>query len=491
MSAISSPSQSVPVARGNGAPQLSLLEIDASCRAPVLLLFVSAAVWLFLGSALGLIATLKFHSPDILANCAWFTYGRVHPAHLNAFVYGFAAQAAFGVLFYILSHLGRTRVAFVPGIIIGALLWNLGVTAGVLGILYGENTGFEWLEMPRYASVTLFFAYLFIGLGAMQTFHQRRERQLYISQWFLLAALFWFPWIYSTANILLVAKPVRGALQAAIAWWYAGNLMTVWFGFLGLAATFYFIPKLTKRPLHSHYLGIFTFWTLAIFGSWGGIPADSPLPAWMPAMSTFASVLTIVPILAVALNVRGTLSGAWSKMGENPSLKFIVFGSVAYVLASLAGALSSTAHISEITNFTWFNPAQTQMFLYGFFAMTMLGAIYYIVPRLMQAEFPSPKLVGLHFWLAMLGILLYVLALGIGGVKEGFALNKDNGAFLNVITSTLPFLRASTTGDLLMIIGHLLLLLNLGGLLLRLGRVSAKDAKAAWVDNTKTVEVVS
>ena len=78
----------------------------------------------------------------------------------------------------------------------------------------------------RYASVTLFFAYLFIGLGAMQTFHQRRERQLYISQWFLLAALFWFPWIYSTANILLVAKPVRGALQAAIAWWYAGNLMT-------------------------------------------------------------------------------------------------------------------------------------------------------------------------------------------------------------------------------------------------------------------------
>src|SRR5258708_6364974 len=155
MSAISSPSQSVSSASGNGAPQISSLEIDASCRAPVLLLFVSAVLWLLVGSVLGMIATLKFHNPNILANSAWLTYGRVHPAHLNAFVYGFAGQAGLGVLLWMISHLGRTRLAFVPGIIMGALIWNLGVTAGVLGILYGESTGFEWLEMPRYASVAL------------------------------------------------------------------------------------------------------------------------------------------------------------------------------------------------------------------------------------------------------------------------------------------------------------------------------------------------
>src|SRR6185437_441306 len=137
----------------------------------------------------------------------------------------------------------RTRLVMAPAIIGGALLWNLGMTAGILGILYGESTGFEWLEMPRYALVPLFFGYLLIGLGGMVTLHQRRERQFYISQWFVMAALFWFPWIFSTAGLLLVAKPVRGALQAAIDWWYFNNLTTVWFGFIGLAAMFYFIPK--------------------------------------------------------------------------------------------------------------------------------------------------------------------------------------------------------------------------------------------------------
>ena len=336
-----------------------------------------------------MIASLKFHAPGFLADCPWFTYGRVHPAHLNALIYGFAVQAGLGAALWMVAHLGRAKLALVPGVIAGAVLWNLGMTVGIVGILYGESTGFEWLEMPRYASVMLFFGFLLIGVGGMVTLHVRRERPLYISQWFLLAALFWFPWIYSTANMLLVGKPVRGALQAGIDWWYANNLTTVWFGFVGLAAIFYFIPKITKRPLHSHYLGVLIFWTLAFFGSWGGIPAGSPLPSWMAAMSTMAAMLTLVPTLAVAINVRWTMCGDCSQVRENRALKFFLFGAMAYVVAGLAHALTSTMLIGKITNFTWFVPAQTQLVIYGFFAMTMFGAIYYIVPRLVRAEFPS------------------------------------------------------------------------------------------------------
>jgi cytochrome c oxidase cbb3-type subunit I len=481
MSAISSSKTQVMSAdQGNEARGITSVEIDVSCRAPVLLLFISAAVWLLIGSVLEIIASLKFHSPSILANCPLLTYGRVHPAAWNVLVYGFAIQAGLGIGLWLLSHLGRTKLAMTPLIIAGTILWNLGMTLGAFGILYGDSTGFEWLEMPRYASGILFFAYLAIGLGSVITFHLRRERQLYISQWLLLAAIFWLPWIYSTAQLLLVFKPVRGVMQAIIDWWYINNLATIWFGFTGLAASFYFVPKIINRPLHSHYIGIFIFWTLAIFGSWGGIPTGSPLPAWIPALSGMGAVLTIVPALAVAFNVHKTLAGNYSRLNSSMPLKFIVFGALAYVLSGLAGATASFARVSEVVNFTWFTPAQMQFVVYGFFAMTMFGAVYYIVPRLLQSEI-SPTGVSAHFWLSLIGVIIYALSLGVGGVEQGSVLNNPKATvdFMAVTKSTLPFLRASTTGDLLMMLAHVIFLLNLVGVLVRVGRKSFSTAMVA------------
>jgi cytochrome c oxidase cbb3-type subunit I len=486
MSAIPSPAQPVPEG-GPAAPPVPSLEIDASCRAPVLLLLVSAAVWLLLGSLLGLIATLKFHSPAILADCPWFTYGRVHAAQLNAFIYGFAAPAGLGVLLWVLAHLGRTRLAFSPGIIAGAVLWNLGVTVGTLGILAGENTGYEWLEMPRYGSVLLFAGYLAIGLGAMLTFHQRREPRLYISQWFLLAAVLWFPWIYTTASLLLVAKPVRGALQTVVDGWYAQNLTIVWLGFIGLAALFYFVPKVTKRPLYSHYLGIFVFWTLAMFGSWGGVQLGAPLPSWLAALSTVGAVLTLVPVVSAGINIHHTAAGNYLKLARDDSFPFLVLGALCYVLAGIAAAFLSLDRFNEIVSFTWFIPARMHWFLYGFFAMTMFGAIYHIVPRLLGVSLSS-KLIRVHFLLAVLGIIFHSLPLAFGGLHQGSLLNLTTAPVLDITRSTLPFLRISTTGDLLMLAGHLVLLLNLAGAFYRVGRTVASTA---WAANTKTAGVTS
>ena len=488
MSATSIQSQPVAASASHAVAPASALEIDTSCRAPVLVLFLSAAAWLVVSSVLGMIATLKFHQPNLLADCAWLTYGRVHPAHLNALVYGFALQAGLGVMLWLVAHLGRARLALGPGIIAGAVLWNLGMTAGILGILYGENTGFEWLEMPRYASATLFSGYLLIGLGGMLTLRLRNERRLYISQWFILAALFWFPWIYSTAEFLLVAKPVRGALQGAIDWWYTNNLMAIWLGFTGLAAIFYFIPKITKQPFYSHYIGVFIFVALALFGSWGGIPPGVPLPAWMPAMSTMGAVLTAVPILALVFNMYRTMECALPNRGESRPFNFFHFGLLAYIFAGLAGAAASLMRVSKITNFTWFVPAHAQLLIYGFFAMTMFGAIYYIVPRLVQAEFPKPGLITLHFFLAALGILLYAAPLAIGGYEQGKMLNDASQPFQLITAKTLMFLRISTTGDLLMALGHLILALNLAALLAQVARVAAA---AAWTENTKVAEVAT
>jgi cytochrome c oxidase cbb3-type subunit 1 len=469
MNATNPSSQVISPDSGDAAPALSSAEVDASCRLPLLMLFISAAVWLVIGSILAMVATLKFHAPNLLADHPCFTYGRVHPAHLNAFIYGFAIQAGLGVLLWIIAHLGRTRLAMAPAILGGATMWNLGVMFGIIGILYGESTGYEWLEMPRYGSLLMFFGYLAIALAALATFHLRRERRIYTSHWFLIAAVFWFPWIYSTASYLLVAKPVRGALQAALDWWYMNNLSTVWCGCLGLGAIFYFVPKMTKHPLYSHGLALFTFWGIVIFGSWGGIAPGTPLPAWMPALSTVAAILTIVPILMLALNLKKTVAGDCSQVTERTSYKFICFGAIAFVIGGLVGPIASLRRVSEVTNFTWFVPAQTQWMLYGFFAMTLFGAVYYVVPRIAGIEFCPKKAVAAHFLFAAVGILLYALPLAVGGILQGRAMN-DHKPFTEVMSTGVAFLRISTLGDLFMLVAHLIFLANLAGVANRLCR---------------------
>jgi cytochrome c oxidase cbb3-type subunit 1 len=487
MSATSFPAQGVPVNAPEAASAPSAACIDAACR-PVLLLFLSAAGWLVAASVLGLIASLKFHSPEILADCPWFTYGRVHPGAVNGFLYGFAMQAGLGVLLWLLCQQGRATLAAPALVIVGWLLWNSGVTAGVIGILYGDSTGHEWLEMPRYGSSPMFFAYTVIAFAGLLTFHRRTKRDLSVSQWFLVTALFWFPWIYTTARLLLVHWQVRGVMQAVVDWWYIANLTTIWLGFVSLGASFYFIPRIANRPLHSHYLGIFIFWTLAFFGSWGGVPAAAPVPAWMPAMSAFTSLLVVVPILAVLVNIYGTLGGKCSIVMGNPLLLFMGFGAGAWLVSTILGAISSLAGVGEVTNFTWFDPARTAIALYGFFAMTMFGVVYYILPRLVPAAPPCPRLLRAHLWLAMIGIVLYAAPLAIGGVRQGFAMNDPAVPFLDVVGSSLVFLRASTTGELLMVVGNLLFLLNIVGVLVR----AAKACLAAgWSANCPTAEVAS
>ena len=176
-----SPAQSLTSA---GNPGVS--EIDFSCRLPLLVFFISAAIWLVIAWAFELIASIKFHSPNFLADYAWLTYGRVHPAYTNSVLYGFCVQAGLGVALWLLARLGASPLAHPWLVTVGSILWNLGVTIGVIGILAGDSTGFKHLEMPGYASILVFIGYLLIGLYGVVTFHQRRERKIFATQWFLI-----------------------------------------------------------------------------------------------------------------------------------------------------------------------------------------------------------------------------------------------------------------------------------------------------------------
>ena len=438
--------------------------VDASLRLPLLALFGGAAFWLVAGSVLAMIASIKFHAPGFLAACSWLTYGRVQPAADDALLYGFCIPAGLGVALWLLAQLGQVPLhgAMVP--VVAAKLWHLGVLVGLIGILSGNSTGFAWLEFPRAGSVILFFAYLLLALWAMMNFAARHERALYPSHWFLVAALFWFPWIYSTANLFLVAWPARGVVQFAINSWFTNNLLFVWLALVGVGAAFYFLPKFSGRPLQGYYLALFAFCTLVLFGTWCGIPPGAPLPAWMPALSSVAATLTVVPVLAVGVIAWQTVCSSTHSGPKGGPFCFIRFGLASFVLASLMLIATACPRISRVTEFTWFGPAQTQLQLYGFFAMTMFGAIYHLLPRVVGFEFPFPKLARVHFWISLFGVVLLVLPLAIGGVEQGLKLNHPDVGFMDAMKATSPFLRISTIGLMLLLFGNLLFALNIFGL---------------------------
>jgi len=463
------PGSTAPTAGSSSADghRRVLAQIDVACRFPVILLFSGALLWLAVGTALALVSFVELHAGEVLANCAWLAYGRVRPAAWNSVIYGFASQAGLGVALWIICRLGRVSLVGAAASGTAALFWNLGVCVGVIGILAGYSTGLEGLEMPGYVGPILFLAYLPIAVGALVTFHARQERGLYVSHWFLLAGLFWFPWIYSTAHLLLVCKPVRGAAQIVINGWFLNNLRELWLTPLGLAAVFYFLPKLVQRPLHSRYLAMFTFWLLVLSGSWGGLSIGLPLPRWITALSTAASLGMLLPVLAVAVNCYRTWRAGACAKPCSPALSFILGGTASYVLAGFLRAADAFAPVHDITRLTCFAEAYGLLTSFGFVTMVFAGAIYLVLPRLTRQGWAAPALVKAHWLLTIFGLALGTLALAVGGVLQGLALNDPAVAFDQVSRTTAPFLRAASLAVLLLALGHVAFLYNLSWTLIR------------------------
>jgi cytochrome c oxidase cbb3-type subunit 1 len=435
--------------------------IDVSCRVSMLALFGGAALWLVLGLALGLAAAMSFHNPNMFADCPCLTYGRAQAAANDLLLYGFVIPAALGVLLWIFARLSRAPLALPIVSVVAANLWHLGVLIGTAMILSGDSTGYPWLEYPRVASVLLFAAFVLIAISAAATMGFRSERELYPSHWFLFAGLLWFVWTYSTANLFLASgHPPRGVVQAIIGWWFANNLNFVGLGLLGVGIAFYFLPKFAGNPLANSGLVLFAFCTLVLFGSWCGVPQSAPVPAWLPTLSAFAAMLSVIPVLAVAMVAGKTLCGSGFSFGGGPFC-FIRFGTMSFVLSGFLYLGQFCPHASRVLDLTWFSFGISQWQLLGFMGMILCGAIYHILPLVMEKQLPFAKLVRLSFFLFAAGVLLYVLPLLIGGAVQGMKLGDPKIAFADVGAVALNFFRISTTGQLLILFGSLCLLLNI------------------------------
>jgi len=427
--------------------------LDQSSRQPVILWLTSSIVWLLIASLFGLLASIKLHVPDWLVQDAALTFGRVRPAHLNGAAYGWASMAGVGVGLWLIPRLFKTPLVGGHFATIGGVLWNLGLAAGTVAILGGYSDGLEWLEIPWQLDIALVAGGALAAVPLILTVIKRREQHLYVSAWYLVSALIWFPMLFVTANIpnLLI-----GTEQAIMNWWFAHNVLGLWMTPLGLAAAYYFIPKIVGAPIYSYTLSLIGFWALALFYSQVGLHhlIGGPVPTWLVTLSIVTSVMMVIPVVAVAINHHMTVAPFWRLLFRSPTLRFVVLGAMMYTFASIQGSMEALRSVNTVTHFTHYTVAHAHMGVYGFFSFVMFGSIYFIVPRLVGWEWPHNWAISVHFWLTFLGFGIYFWPLTMGGWLQGLAMLDASVPFMQSVELTKPYLLTRSVGGTMMTLGH-------------------------------------
>ncbi len=437
-------------------------EIDASAKWPVLVFFGSALLWLLLGGALGLAANIQLHTPSFLADCAWFTHGRLAPAAQNALVYGWGMNAAFAFGLWLMARLSATTLRHGGWLFVAAKFWNLGVTLGIGGILAGYSTSFELLEMPRYVTLILLVAYAIIGVWVVTTFSIRNTENVYASQWYLFGAAFWFPWLYTIAQVMLFKAPVRGVLQPIVNAWYVHGLHGLWFVPVALAAIYYFLPKLLGKPISHYYLAPLAFWWLvaatALAG--GSRLIGAPVPVWISSLGIVANMMLVLPVIIIGLNFLGTLSGRLGAIGGSLTLRFIALSIAGFLLSSGLGLAFSLRSFAEVAQFTLLAGLRDWLAFYVCFSTAMFGAAYFFLPRLTGKEWRSTALVKAHFGATALGVVLLTAGLAAAGWQQGQMLNDAAVPFGDITKALAGWHTFHSVGLGVLLVGHVAFLIN-------------------------------
>ncbi|MDB6041421.1 MAG: Cytochrome-c oxidase [Verrucomicrobiales bacterium] len=439
---------------------LSAASVEASTAVPVALLLTSAIIWLLAGSVLAWLTFVKLHLPSLFAGTPFLTFGRTEPAHWICILYGFALQAGFGTAIWLTCRLSRSALYYRSLVILSALIWNLATLAAVIAILTGNSSGFIRLEMPGTIAPLFVVSAVLIGISILQTLHGRIDRSMFASSWFIFAAICWFPWILSTAGYFLLINPLRGSVQPVLNLWYANNLATLCIAPFALAVIFYFIPKLTERPIYSRGLAVFGFWTYAIFATCGGFNLTAGLPRWLVSFSAVMTLLLIVPGLAFGMNWYATLASG--KGRKSRELSFVTFAAGAFLLSILGGALGALKGVGDFIAYTHFGYALAYLGAFGLAATALLGASHYILPRLCRAsDWPIERFARGHFLATITGTVLIVFGFALAGLMQGGALQDASVPFITTVKRTRPGVGLAILGFLVFSVGQALLLVNI------------------------------
>ncbi len=450
--------------------------IDRSLRHPVMFFLTSGAAWLAVSIVLGIIASAKVHSPQFLAGYSYLSYGRVFPAHINALIYGWGFQAAFAVIIWMMARLSRKECTAAGLILTAGHIWNLGVMLGLVGILSGNGTGMPWMEFPAFSWPVLLFSYFAILVWSFIQFRVRPEGHVYISQWYLLAAMVWFPWVFITVNTLLHCIPGHPVMAAGINAWYKSALMFLFFTPIALGTAYYLAPKVTGHPVYSYSLAKLGFWSLAIIAPWAGMQklAGAPIPYFLPYIGAAATVLLFVPAIAASINLLCTMLVSPEVVASSPALRFTIAGIGGLVLLAFSAVILNLPDSTlPLTQFSLSGYGFEILALYGFFSFVMFGAIYFIVPRVTRREWLSRRLIKIHFLFSVYGIITVALVALFGGLQQGIGQEEWQQPWQGAATRAYPYAVATTIAWCFILFSNVFFFIHLTLMWLRLGRRSS------------------
>ncbi len=450
--------------------------IDKSLRHPVMFFMTSGAAWLAVSIILGLIGSVKMHSPGFLDGAGWTGYGRINPAHINALVYGWGFQAAFAAIIWLMARLSRQECRSAGTILVAGHLWNFGVSLGILGILGGYGSGMPWMEFPAFAWPVLLVSYFLIVIWSFIQFRVRSTEHVYITQWYLLGAMLWFPWIYLTAHTLLFVLPGHPVMGAAINAWYRFGLLFLFFTPVAIGTAYYLAPKVTGRVVHSYALAKLGFWSLAIIGPWAGMQKlmGAPVPYFLPYAGAAATALFFIPAITSAFNIVKTVISSPHTMEQSPSLRFMLAGIVGLVVMGAASvALNLPSSSLPLTQFSLSGYGYEILALYGFFSLVMFGAIYFIVPRVTRREWLSRRLIKIHFFFSIYGIITIAFVALFGGLQQGLGQENWKEPWEDAAIRATPYAVATTIAWCFILFSNVFFFLHLTLMWLRLGRRSS------------------
>jgi cytochrome c oxidase cbb3-type subunit I len=378
----------------------------------------SGVFWLTVMIVIGLIEAVKLFVPDFLGGIPTLAYGRLRPVHTNIGMFGFMSMGYLGAAFYMIPRLTRTALFSETLGVLTAWAWNLNLLGGVIAIMAGYTKGKEYEELPFPFDMSIGLLEILIAGNLFSTVVLRRERQVYVSVWYVLLALIPFPIYYTLGNM----RNFRGVEDAIINWFYSHNLFGIWLTALGLATLYYIVPKQANKPLVSHAISFLGFWTLAAFYPWNGghHMIWGPVPMWVMTASVTASIAMFVPTIATMINFGGTAFGTWDVIKRDIGYRFSLLAYACYVGTSLWGSVMAIMGLNAKYHFSSMTIAHVHLGFIGFGVSGLVAFIYYYLERGRQLVY-SRSLAAGHFWLTAIGVVGYTLSMGILGYLEGNA----------------------------------------------------------------------
>jgi cytochrome c oxidase cbb3-type subunit 1 len=442
----------------------------------VVRLFALAAVlWGIVGMLVGVIIAAQLAWPALNLDIPWLTYGRLRPLHTNAVIFAFGGCVLFATAYHVVQRTCQTRL-FAPGLAMFTFVgWQLIIVLAAVSLPLGMTSGKEYAELEwpidlLIAVVWVAFAVVFFGTVGI-----RKVRHIYVANWFFgafIIAVALLHIVNSAAIPVSLTKSYSayaGVQDAMVQWWYGHNAVGFFLtaGFLGMM--YYYVPKQAERPVYSYRLSIVHFWALIFTYMWAG-PHHlhyTALPDWAQSIGMIFSLVLLAPSWGGMINGIMTLSGAWHKLRDDPILKFLIVSLSFYGMSTFEGPMMSIKTVNALSHYTDWTVGHVHSGALGWVGLISMGSLYHLIPRMYgRKSMHSTKAIELHFWIATIGIVLYIAAMWIAGVMQGLmwrAINPDGTlvySFVESVKATFPFYVIRLAGGTLYLTGMLIMAWN-------------------------------